>query len=346
MGREKRRASIPDVARAAGVAPTTVSRVANDDPRVRPETRGRVLAAMRALHYRPNVAARALRTGNSRNIGIVVRSVPKVGNASPIEGFVAAASDNGYTATFSALANDDPAALRHALDHLVSIGAVGLIISSDNTDFPIQVVDSLDDILDGVQIVLTGGGEVRRPISRVGTDQRTGTRLAVEHLLSLGHSTVEFVGGPRNSFSTRAREATWRELLAHRGLPQPEPFFAADWSAQAGLRAGARLIAAHPACTAVFAANDFMALGVIAALQDAGRAVPQDVSVVGFDDTLEPYVPRNRITTVHQDYMQVAVAAIRQIAAHLSDPSLPYLSVEIQPTLVVRASTAPPPSRS
>ena len=174
----------------------------------------------------------------------------------------------------------------------------------------------------------------------VDTDQAGGTRAAVEHLLDLGHTTVHHVTGPERSYSARHREATWREVLTAHGRAVPDPV-AGDWTAPSGYTAGLSL-AEDPTCTAVFCANDEMALGLLRALAEKGRRVPQDVSVVGFDDIPLAAGFTPPLTTVHQDFAGLGRACVTKLLTLMSmggdEPG-----VSLVPTrLFIRQSTAPP----
>ena len=174
-------------------------------------------------------------------------------------------------------------------------------------------------------------------------DQVGGVRAAVEHLLELGHRTVHHVSGPEDSQSSLIRRATWARCLREAGLPVPEPI-PGDWSAAAGYAAG-RLLAADPEVTAVFCANDELALGLIRAMHEQGRRVPGDVSVVGFDgfDVGEYSFPP--LTTVRQDFRrhgrEMVGLVLEQVASGVRDGSR---SIIIPTELILRGSTAPPPA--
>jgi DNA-binding LacI/PurR family transcriptional regulator len=177
--------------------------------------------------------------------------------------------------------------------------------------------------------------------SEVDTDQADGARRAVRHLLDLGHRTVWHVTGPRTSYASQRRAQAWRAALEEAGRPVPEPLHG-DWSAGSGYAAGLAL-AAEPSCTAVFASNDQMALGLLRAFHEHGRAVPGDISVVGFDDIPDSayFVPP--LTTVHQDFAEVGRRCVQQALAQIRDNEASRPGTDLVPTrLVVRASTAPP----
>jgi DNA-binding LacI/PurR family transcriptional regulator len=193
----------------------------------------------------------------------------------------------------------------------------------------------------GVQVVVVDSDAGDR-YTVVDTDQADGARQAVRHLLELGHRTVWHVAGPPESFAGERRANAWREVLRAAGRAAPE-VERGDWSAESGYRAGLRL-AAEPDCTAIFAANDQMALGLLRALHDRGRRVPTEVSIVGFDDIPDAgsFIPP--LTTVHQDFAEVGrrcvQALLRQIRAEPAGPG----TVLVPTRLVIRQSTAAPVS--
>jgi DNA-binding LacI/PurR family transcriptional regulator len=171
----------------------------------------------------------------------------------------------------------------------------------------------------------------------VDSDQHGGARLATEHLLDLGHETVRHIGGPSNAFSATSRAAGWREALLARGVTPPS-VLVGDWTADSGHRLGA-VLAADPQVTAVFAANDQMALGVMRALHEAGRRIPAEVSVVGFDDTEDSDSYWPPLTTVHQDFAEVGRRCVDSLLREI-DHEDGQLRQHIVPTsLVVREST-------
>jgi DNA-binding LacI/PurR family transcriptional regulator len=216
-----------------------------------------------------------------------------------------------------------------AVDGVIVIIEVHLLDSATVTlppNVPVLVVDS----------------DAGDRYSVVDSDQADGARQAVQHLLALGHRTVWHVAGPQESFASERRTQAWRDTLAEAGRQIP-PLLRGDWSAQAGYEAGLRL-AVEVGCTAVFAANDQTALGLLRAFHERGRAVPQEISVVGFDGIPEAasFIPP--LTTVYQDFAEVGRRAVWGIL-HQIDNRAPDRGTTLVPTrLVVRASTAPPPA--
>ena len=326
------RVSMADVAAVAGVSGQTVSRVVNDSPRVDPATRARVESAMAQLGYRPHRAARALRTGRTQTLGLLVSTRATVGNSRMLQAVADTAATRGYALTVVTLgAHPD---VSSAFERLSDQGVDGVMVLNEATaaarDAPapaglrVVVVDTLPE------------PEGERRFGIVQSDHAGGARAATEHLLSLGHRTVHHLGGPSASFAASERERGWREALAAADAPQP-PVVRGDWTAASGHAAAPGLLG--DAATAVFAANDQLALGAIRAFADAGREVPGDVSVVGFDDIADAADYRPPLTTVRQHFDGLGELAVAALVAAIEDGVAGF---ELVPTtLQVRESTAP-----
>ena len=323
-----------DVASLAGVSHQTVSRVLNDHPNVSDRTRLRVLAAIRELGYRPNRAARALATGRSDTVGIIAQGSTLYGPASMQTAFGQAAADAGFAVTVASLRELDGQQLSRAVDSLLAQRVAGIAVLA-----PVVTPDlALASIARDLPVVLMDvGTDVGRSV--VSVDQALGARLATEHLLGLGHETVWHVSGPAGWFDSTGRVDGWRQALRDAGREVP-PVLPADWTAAAGFEAG-QLVARMPEVTAVFAANDHLALGLLRALGEHGRRVPEDVSVVGFDDVPESAYFRPPLTTVRQDFAALARTALDVLLGLVNGDEQPRRST-IPPELVVRASTAAP----
>jgi len=324
-----------DVARVAGVSQQTVSRVSNGSEAVKPATRERVLAAMDELGYRPNSAARALKSGRFLTIGVLMHNLKSFGSSRMLEAINFEAARHGYSIELISVNDPSTGEITRALSRLDHEAVDGIIMRLDarhmrehSIDFPTRI-----------PTVIVEGASYDDRVS-VDVDQRQGTRLAVQHLLDLGHPTVWHVGGPAGSSSAAQRESAWRDTLAAAGRPVPEVVHG-DWSPGSGHRAGVRLLAESDV-TAVFCANDQMALGVLRAFHEAGREVPAQVSVVGFDDTQESEFFWPPLTTVHQDFAGVGASAValllEQIERLEAGPIAPGVRLT-QTHLIVRKST-------
>jgi DNA-binding LacI/PurR family transcriptional regulator len=324
-----------DVARLAGVSHQTVSRVLNGSEHVRAETRERVLAAMRMLNYRPSAVARALVTGRSRTIGVVSFDTTLHGPASTLFGIERAAHEEGYfTAIVSLRALDQPS-VQTAIDHLRRQGVDGILVIAPQLP-AVQALPHLD--LDVPVVAVEAGPEEGVPT--VAIDQHAGARAVTRHLLELGHATVAHVSGPSDFLEAHQRIAGWRAVLEEAGADVPAPL-EGDWSPRAGYEQGRRLLEAG-GTTAVFVANDQMALGLLRALHDAGCEAPRDISVVGFDDIPEAAYFTPPLTTVRQDFMEMGRRSVHLLLGQLDGGLRPSTGETVAPELVVRSSTAPP----
>ncbi|UUU27834.1 LacI family DNA-binding transcriptional regulator [Streptomyces sp. DSM 40750] len=330
-----------DVARLAGVSQKTVSRVFNDEPYVSADVRRRVLDAAEELGYRLNSAARALASGRTRSIGVVTLGTALYGPASLIMGVERAVRDTGYTLRVVNTMEGDPAGVAGAVDSLLDQGVDGIVIS-----------EPIDDGYDGdlsarldVPVLVLGAPPFPAPkalAAGVGADLMAHT--ATEHLLELGHDTVHHLAGPQRWYAAQDRLEGWRAALTEHDRTVP-PVVEGDWSASSGYAAG-RELASDGNLTAVFAANDDMAIGLIRALTEAGLRVPEDVSVVGFDDIPVAAYVTPPLTTVRQPFDAVAQEGLKRLVHTIENPQADPLPASDPPIdLVVRASTAPPPTR-
>ena len=321
-----------DVARLAGVSHQTVSRAINGSPHIRPATRERVEAAIRQLGYRPNPAARALVTKRSRLIGIVVTEGGLFGPASIQRTVEEAARDAGYFAGSVSLREVTRQSLSDAFDHLLRQSVEGIVMIAAEH----QALDLVAERDPGVPLVVVEG-DLSRGRFAVGVDQFRGAYEATRHLIDLGHRTIAHLTGPAGWTEAEAREQGWRQALADAGLAA-SVLHRGDWSPARGYRVGLEL-GHNREVTAVFSANDQMAIGLLRALHEIGRAVPGDVSVVGFDDTPEAAFLIPPLTTVRQDFPEVGRRAIGVLhAAIVGEPE--DLERLIDPVLVVRSSTS------
>lgn len=341
-----------DVARAAGVSHQTVFRVVNDLPGVRVATRLRVLAAVEGLGYRRNSAARALVTGRSQVLGVITLHTSLYGPASALNALERAAYAAGYFLSVETLRSTEPAAIKEAVDRLVAHGVEGAVVIAPvvsvktflrwtPVDLPLVVVEGVE-LSDGAGAA--DGAEAAEEadlagVGIVGVDQAVGARVATAFMLKQGHATVWHVAGPPEWLEAGRRVAAWRATLEAHDAETPPPL-RGDWSAKSGFEAG-RMLARISDLTAVFAANDAMAVGVLRALHEAGRQVPAEVSVVGFDDVPEAPYFNPPLTTVRQDFDEVGRRSLelllRQVKTGVRTRDLSIVS----PTLVVRESAAP-----
>ncbi|WP_432968217.1 LacI family DNA-binding transcriptional regulator [Dactylosporangium sp. CA-233914] len=337
-----RAAVMNDVARLAGVSHQTVSRVLNDHPSVSPATRERVLEAVRQLNYRPNAMARGLAGRRSRVVGVVSFDTILYGPASTLLGIERAARAAGYGVSIVTLERVDHAGMVSALSALADQSVAGVVVIAPQTAAA-AALHNMPLGMAAVAVEADAGGE----IPAIAVDQVSGARMAVRHLLDLGHRKVWHLSGPRDWLETRGRIEGWRATLEEAGLPAP-PLMTGDWSARSGYEAGLEL-ATRGDVTAVFAGNDQMALGMMRAFHERGIRVPDDISIVGFDDIPEAEFLSPPLTTIRQDFDEVGrrciAALLRVIEADLPEgPNRPSPDPSVAPTLVLRRSTAAPHS--
>jgi DNA-binding LacI/PurR family transcriptional regulator len=330
------KAHIRDVARAAGVSHQTVSRVLNNQPMVRPETRDRVLTAIRELDYRPSHTARALVTGRTGAVGVITFDTFRYGPASTLEGIGLAARDVGYLVSTVALRSPERWAVIEAIERLTDQAVDGIIVIASQK----SVIRSIAEASHRVPMVMLDNS-FNDGIPVVSTAEAEGARQATEHLLQLGHKTVWHLAGPHDWVAAEGRIPGWRDALVAAGAPVPEPVYG-DWSAGSGYELGHQL-AARPEVTAIFAANDQMALGLLQALHEAGRRVPEDVSVVGFDDIPEAPYLMPPLTTVRPDFAAVGRHCLSTVLEQLKPDAAPNPHTVVPTTLIVRRSSGPPP---
>ncbi|WP_022881341.1 LacI family DNA-binding transcriptional regulator [Gryllotalpicola ginsengisoli] len=322
-----------DVAQLAGVSYQTVSRVVNNSPALRDETRERVLAAMEQLHYRPNRAARALKTSRSRMIGVLASVRATYGPALTIQAIESAAMAEGLYVSTAHITEVDTETISAAIDRLIDQDVEGLIVIAPQQ----RVFDTLAAMSDLPPTVTLRSGLDGDPRA-LWVDQMAGARAAVAHLAEQGHEYIRHLAGPQDWIEADARMQGYLLELSDRDLPTLPPI-RGDWTSDFGYYAGRELMVVRD-CTAFFCSNDEMAFGVMHAAHELGLDVPGDISVVGFDDvpSARHYWPP--LTTVRQDFDELGRRCVRMLVDG-TDAS----PGDVEPQLVVRASTAAPRRR-
>ncbi|WP_426321994.1 LacI family DNA-binding transcriptional regulator [Microbacterium sp. E-13] len=327
-----------DVAEFAGVSGQTVSRVANNMGNVAERTRRRVELAMVELGYRPNIAARALRSGEFRSIAVVAFGLETLGNIRTVSAIADEAARRNYAVELISVQHtpDEPSAadFSWAMRRLGQDAVDGIILILETSKSATAALE----LPPGVPAVIVDAGAAFEHPS-VDANQEQGARLAVDHLLSLGHPTVWHIGGPTVSNAAAARAKAWRSRLEEAGLPLPD-MVSGDWTPESGYAAGLEL-ASRGDVTAVFAANDQMALGALRAFHERGVGVPADISVVGFDDMAESAQFWPPLTTVRQNFETAGATAVLLLVDQIEKREVAAGRRVIDTDLVVRASTGP-----
>ena len=324
--------TIFDVARLAGVSHQTVSRVINNHASVRESTRERVRQAVAQLGYRPNVAARAMVGGRTRSVGLITTGSSDYGPASTVLGLLSAARAADYSVSLATAIDTEPESVQAAVDLVLGQHVEALVVVASRQ----RTIDFLAGLsLRLPVVVVESSGRTDRPSLSI--DQYAGSRLATEHLISLGHREIAHVAGPPDAMDATERVRGWRDAMAEHGLVARRPL-EGDWTPGSGYRIGTLLTQRSTRFTGLVVANDQMSLGCIHALAEQGIRVPEDVSVVGFDDIPEAEHFAPPLTTMRQDFRQLGTDILTAVLDVVEDrPVGPVL--RLTPTLVVRRST-------
>jgi DNA-binding LacI/PurR family transcriptional regulator len=325
-----------DVARLAGVSQKTVSRVVNGAPHVRPDVRERVNRAIEQLGYRPNPAAQALARERSHTIGVLALGTPFFGPSRRVFTLEHEARQLGYTMALTSVPDLSAHSVADGIDALLKRGVEGLVV-----EVPTHLIDIDPAQLAGLPVVTSAGwitGVPRQAV--VDIDQVEACRELTRYLLGLGHRTVWHVAGPRDWDAAQKRVDGWRSALREAHVPAPRVLYG-DWSAASGYKQG-RKLAARDDVTAIFAANDQMAMGILRALHEAGREIPRDVSVVGFDDVPEAEFQVVPLTTVAIDAEKAARRILAELMQMIEGAEPPVGTVTLPGTeLIIRRSSGP-----
>jgi DNA-binding LacI/PurR family transcriptional regulator len=328
------RTTMQDVAQLAGVSQQTVSRVINGAERVTPETVERVERAIEKLGFKRNAAARALKTSRSMRLGVISFGTTLFGPATILFGIIEAARSHKYSTTLVSLEDNDLRSLRESVELLREENVDGIVVLA-----PIAGAAAMAELLvNTVPMVLFEPG-LDNGTTSVSVDEVEGARLATRHLIELGHKTVWHVSGPSGWLGTEARIAGWQQELSVAGLPMREPIMG-DWSVASGYKAGLQL-ADQEGVTSVFVANDQMALGLMRALRDRGLSVPDDISVVGFDDVPEAEYFAPALTTVKLDFSEVGHRCVERLLDIIDGKKLDPQPA-VPPEIKRRLSSSPP----
>jgi len=329
----QRAANIFDVARLAGVSHQTVSRVLNGLPNVRPATQERVEKAMAQLRYSPSPAARALVTRRTRTIGLITPAAVDFGPSSIAMHFNLAARAARYSVDTVSTIDGDPAAVRASVEALLRqrVDALAIVV----TDLAVlELVRGLDLAIP----MVAAASAARRGPHFVSIDQYRGARAAVRHLAELGHTRIIHIAGPVRAADAAERIRGWKDELIERGLGIAEPHYG-DWTAASGYRIGVDLDV--PPGAGIFVGNDQMAIGLLSALRRRGIKVPDDVSIVGFDDIPEAGYLDPPLTTVRQDFEALGKMMMQKILVGLEESDEGTSDTPLPTELIERSSTKP-----
>ncbi len=327
------RASIRDVARLASVSRQTVSRALNEPDTVSPDTLQRVREAVAQLGYRPNLAARSLKTRQTGVFGVVVNPMSRFAMDQEVARLGHLAGEREMALLVNATYDDSYDGTRAAITRLLDQRIEGLFVMSPldrGLDVALAVAPT-------IPVVVVQSGVDLDGIATVDADQELGVHLLVDHLVGLGHRRIDHVSGPRNWVAARVRTEAFVHALDRHGIA-PGVTYPGDFRPQMGFDAGVRMVE-RGLPDAVFASSDLTAQGVVRAFADAGVAVPDQVSVAGFDDVVGTSMLVPRLTTVRQPLDEVCRAAM-EVMDELRRGGAPR-RVLLAPELVVRESVGP-----
>jgi len=339
----KRSSTIDDVARAAGVARVTVSRVLNNGSNVRPETRERVRRAVEELGYSVNQQARALASGSARQIMLIHAHSPQLEpnsyyNAGLELGALRGCSSLGFDLVTRAVDPHDSNRLRLLAAILEGERPAGMILSPPLSD-DLEFVEAGHRA--GVQVIAVSAGEhARAAVLGVGIDERAGGHAVGRHLASLGHRDIAFIKGPPEHRAAALRYDGFLAALREAGIEQEPWTRTGDFTFKSGVEAGDQLLGDSPRVTAIACANDDMAAGVMLALHRAAVEIPGGISVTGFDDTPMSEIVWPPLTTIRQPIKDLAEQAVHLLVESQSSREPDYTCLPFE--LIVRESTCPP----
>jgi len=331
------RMDINAVAKLARVSIATVSRTINNVSTVNEQMAKRVWEAIRELNYFPNTQARALGSGRSRLLGLIVSEITNPFFPELIQGFEEVAVESGYEILVSST-NYDPNRMSLCIRRMLERNAEGVAIMTFGIEEPL-----LDQLADrNVPIVTVDVGPDRPGFSLLKVDYRHGIRQGVQHLAALGHRKVGFISGPKRLHSAQSRLSAFTGSLTECGIsPEPAWLMDGDHTLEGGIAAMERVLASGKVPTAVMCSNDMTAIGVLHKLYRAGLSVPDDLSVIGFDDIHMARVTIPPLTSIHMSRLDLARAAVMALRAHL-EGTVQDREHKIDTYLVVRETTGYP----
>jgi DNA-binding LacI/PurR family transcriptional regulator len=335
VGASFRHPTIRDIAARAGVSKSLVSRALRGDPEVAPARRSEVQRIARELGYRPNSAARTLVQRRSHAVGVLVNDLHNPFFPELLDGVFAEAASHGMRPPIVTGARD-PRDEASAIDDLLELRPDGIVLAS-----PMIRADAIEAASRRVPLVVTSD-DVRVPgIDIVRTDDAGGARLAVDHLVGLGHAAIAAIAGP-DVHTARQRLRGYVAAMRDHGLGPQVRIVRGDHTEEGGRAGALALLADGSPPTAILAPNDLAALGVLHALATAGLAVPGDVSVIGFDDIAIASLRHIDLTTVAQQRAEIGALAVRRLVARLANPTRTGTRTVLAASLVERSTTEPP----
>jgi LacI family transcriptional regulator len=337
-----KRATIKQVAKAAGVSTQTVSRVINDRPDVSPETRGRIQQVIAELNYQPSALARSLIQQRSYTLGVVTAGLKFTGPSRTLNGIANRAEELGYALLLEVMLQFDLDNIKPLLQNLLARHVDGIVWAvpevGDNRRW-------VGEILNDVPVTVVFLTMQPRPgVSTVAVDNYAGGTLATRHLLEQGCRRIGHIAGPQDWWEARQRKQAWQDTLQNAGLAVAQAACVeGNWSSSSAEAAFMQLLDSYPGMDAVFAGNDQMALTVLQVAHRRGRCVPQDLAVIGFDNMAESAYFWPPLSTINHNLYELGCRAVQetveQIEALHRDEKLEPQNILLSPELIVRESS-------
>ena len=334
MAEKIKKPNIYDVAKLAGVSHQTVSRVINKAEYIKDDTRTKVQSAMEELGYVPNAAARALVTSKSKIVGILVSDIVYHGPAGMMHAMEKEARRGGFFAISASVDPLDGKSIAQGIEHLRRLGIEGLVVITPQSDS----VQAVERLVTDIPVVFIDSPNNSKELSAE-LDNFSGAKRATEHLISLGHKQIVHVAGPTGWFDSAPRVAGYEAAMESAQL-QPK-VIPGDWTVPTGYEIGRNLDIEADKVTAIFAANDHLALGLMRALRQRGYSIPERVSIIGFDDVPEAAYYEPPLTTMRPDFAELGRVAMEMMLGHINREET-LRADTLVPELIIRESTALP----
>lgn len=329
--------TIKDIAKEAKVSVTTVSLVLNHKPcRVAKETRDTIFAIANKYHYHANQSARSLVTKQSKLLGLIIPDIENIFFSSLSKNIEEYCRKHGY-ALMIMNTNDKVDDDLMLLELLVSRGVDGLFITVSNESFqrPKELQKALEALTIPYVMIDRFYPEINS--NRVYFDNEKGAFLAVSHLIENGHRNIACIGGPETSKNGSSRLRGYIKAMEHFHCPVKQEYIeVGDYRYQSGYEAGQRLIKSD--ARAIFICNDMMTLGLIKCLNEHHLRIPEDYSIISYDNLLNPFMQGTEITSVDQNVEQLAITSCKVMLAHIEQEQLPYDNIRLEPQLIVKNS--------
>lgn len=335
--------TLQDVAKLAGVSTKTVSRVVNNQGEISEATRQRVQSAIEQLDYRPNILARSLVNQRTNTLAVVAWGLDYYGPSRTVVGIENKSDELGYSLFLNLLAHPDNAQIDRILDTLVARRVDGIIWAVPEVGGNRLWINPAR--LDRLPPIIFLSMKSQPGLSTVSVDNRHGGQAAVRHLIEQGRRRVGLITGPLAWWEARERYAGWQDALREAGLEAAASLVVeGDWSAASGAQAMRTLLEREPQIDAVFVCSDQMAIGTLGVVHQAGRKIPQDLAIVGFDNIPESEFLLPPLTTLYQQLIDAGCLAVQQlhqqIEATRRGENVSLEATVLTPELIVRDSSA------